>query len=116
MRKAGNDTMKNEENTGMKGLPEAFIKKMRGLLGEEAKEFFESYDRERTYGLRINPFKVSGELPEFLSGLEKIPWSEEGYYYEEAMGPGKHPFHEAGLYYIQEPSAQICAEALNPKP
>ena len=108
--------MKNEENTGMKGLPEAFVKKMRGLLGEEAEEFFESYDRERTYGLRINPLKVPGELPEFLGSFEKIPWSEEGYYYEEAMGPGRHPFHEAGLYYIQEPSAQICAEALNPKP
>ena len=108
--------MKNEENTGMKGLPEAFVKKMRGLLGEEAEEFFESYDRERTYGLRINPLKVPGELPDFLGSFEKIPWSEEGYYYEEAMGPGRHPFHEAGLYYIQEPSAQICAEALNPKP
>lgn len=108
--------MKNEENAGMKGLPEAFVKKMRGLLGEEAEAFFESYDRERTFGLRINPLKVSGELPEFLRGLEKIPWSEEGYYYEEAMGPGKHPFHEAGLYYIQEPSAQICAEALKPEP
>ena len=34
--------MKNEENAGMKGLPETFVKKMRGLLGEEAKEFFES--------------------------------------------------------------------------
>ncbi|MEY8394740.1 RsmF rRNA methyltransferase first C-terminal domain-containing protein [Lachnospiraceae bacterium 45-P1] len=108
--------MKNEENAGMKGLPETFVKKMRGLLGEEAKEFFESYDRKRTFGLRVNPLKISGELPEFLGGLEKIPWSEEGYYYEETMGPGKHPFHEAGLYYIQEPSAQICAEALKPEP
>ena len=108
--------MKNKENTDMKGLPEAFVEKMQGLLGEEAAEFFESYDRERSFGLRINPLKISGELPEFLRGLENIPWSEEGYYYEEAMRPGKHPFHEAGLYYIQEPSAQICAEALKPKP
>lgn len=91
---------------------------MRGLLKEEADSFFESYEESRRFGLRINPLKIPEEtmLPEYLKGLKKIPWSVEGRYYEESLRPGKHPFHEAGLYYIQEPSAQACAEILAPEP
>ena len=37
--------------------------------------------------------------------LSRVPWAEDGYYYEAPDQPGKHPFHEAGVYYIQEPSA-----------
>lgn len=98
------------------GLPEAFVEKMRGLLGDEADAFFESYDDTRQYGLRINPLKCKMEIPQYVQGLKKIPWAAEGYYYEETMRPGKHPFHEAGVYYIQEPSAMAVAEALMPKP
>lgn len=97
-------------------LPEAFVQKMQGLLGEEAEEFFNSYDKVRSYGLRINPLKCKGQIPEYLNGLKKIPWAKEGFYYEEPMRPGKHPYHEAGVYYIQEPSAMSVAEALEPKP
>ena len=38
-------------------LPEAFVKKMEKLLGSDAGPFFESYDAERKFGLRINPLK-----------------------------------------------------------
>lgn len=98
------------------GLPEAFVEKMRVLLGEEADAFFESYQETRRFGLRINPLKCGDELPEYLDGLKKIPWAKEGFYYDEPMRPGKHPYHEAGVYYIQEPSAMAVAEALDPKP
>lgn len=98
------------------GLPEAFVEKMRMLLGEEADDFFKSYEEERRYGLRVNPLKCADDLPEYLRGLKKIPWAKEGYYYEDSMRPGKHPYHEAGVYYIQEPSAMSVAEALEPKP
>lgn len=98
------------------GLPEAFVEKMRGLLGEEALAFFDSYQETRRFGLRINPLKCGDLVPEYVNGLKKISWTEEGFYYDEAMRPGKHPFHEAGVYYIQEPSAMAVAEALAPKP
>lgn len=105
-------------------LPEAFVEKMEKLLGSEAEAFFESYDAERKFGLRINPLKQkNGEFPveesplgEHLKGLAKVPWAKEGFYYEASMRPGRHPFHEAGAYYIQEPSAMSVAEALDPKP
>ena len=48
--------------------------------------------------------------------LEKVPWADYGYYYEEASRPGRHPYHQAGLYYIQEPSAMMPARLLDPGP
>ena len=97
-------------------LPKAFIEKMRGLLGDEAEIFFNSYDHVRSFGLRMNPLKCGDSVPDYVSGLKRIPWAKEGFYYDEIMRPGKHPYHEAGVYYIQEPSAMSVAEALEPKP
>lgn len=108
--------MKNKEIDTCTCLPEAFVEKMRGLLGPEAEAFFESYEESRQYGLRLNPLKTEGEIPADFLALRKIPWVSEGRYYEEDMRPGKHPLHEAGLYYIQEPSAMAVAEALAPHP
>ena len=119
MRDGDNEILKNKGNDMEKmtelGLPEAFVSKMQTLLGDEAKKFFESYDDVRRYGLRLNPLKCGGEIPEYVQELKRIPWAAEGYYYDETMRPGKHPFHEAGVYYIQEPSAMAVAEALEPK-
>jgi len=39
--------------------------------------------------------------------LEPIPWTKDGFYYNEGENPGKHPYYHAGLYYIQEPSAML---------
>lgn len=101
-------------------LPEDFKKKMRQLLGEEYETFVLSYEAERVQGLRFNTGKMS--LEEGLSrmggifGLTKIPWGQEGYYYDTRSRPGKHPCHEAGAYYIQEPSAMAVVELLDPQP
>ena len=38
-------------------LPEAFVEKMKKLLGSDAESFFKSYDAERKFGLRVNPLK-----------------------------------------------------------
>lgn len=48
--------------------------------------------------------------------LTKVPWAENGYYYEAEDQPGRHPFHGAGVYYIQEPSAMAPAELLGVRP
>lgn len=104
------------EITEKTALPRQFTEKMRSLLGEEFKDFIESYEKDRRFGLRINPLKESGALPEFMEQWKKIPWAEEGFYYDPETRPGKHPFHEAGLYYIQEPSAMAVTEALLPQP
>ena len=72
--------MKKMENIS---LPEAFVEKMSRLLGDGAGNFFESYERERSFGLRVKPLKAGERLPGLLSGLERIPWSREGFYYPE---------------------------------
>ncbi len=103
----------------MKQLPSEFLDQMRQLLGDdEFKAFLQSYEEERGYGLRYNPLKLQKE--DFLSKmpfpLEPGSWSREGFFYLNSDRPGKHVFHEAGAYYIQEPSAMIVTELLDPQP
>jgi len=99
-------------------LPEAFLAKMKNLLGTEFDEFLKSYDDSKFQGLRVNTLKISVE--EFLRicpfQLKPIPWCKEGFYYEEKDRPGKHPYYHAGLYYIQEPSAMAPVPVLGPQP
>lgn len=100
-------------------LPEAFCQRMQELLGNEAEEFFSSYQKEREYGLRYNPlkFKSREAFEEKLARepgwkLSPVPWCVGGYYYQPQDLPGRHPWHEAGAYYIQEPSAMSAVELL----
>ena len=108
-------------------LPELFLKRMQEMLGDEYPAFLESYDKDRYQALRLNALKIrkdgrsAAQLPdgqaehggeadrEVCAGLPwsltKVPWAENGYYYDKEDQPGKHPYHEAGVYYIQEPSA-----------
>lgn len=100
-------------------LPAGFIEKMERLLGEkEFGELLESYEKPRYYGLRVNTVKISVE--EFLKispfSLEPIPWTADGFYYQEGENPGRHPYYHAGLYYIQEPSAMLPGFVLNAQP
>lgn len=101
-------------------LPLAFTEKMEKLLGDEYNEFVSTYDTEHYKGIRINTLKISVE--EYLKitpyDLKSVPWVKEGFYYidDEKDRPGKHPHYHCGLYYIQEPSAMIPVEVLDPKP
>lgn len=110
---------------GERELPSAFVKEMKELFGKlpgvsvsELPAFIESFQKERSYGLRRNPLKYTREefeekMPFYL---ERIPWAEEGYFYKKEEQPGKSPYHETGAFYMQEPSAMIAAELLSPKP
>lgn len=96
-------------------LPIDFEKRMRDMLGDEYDTFIATYDEERAYGIRYNPLKISrGDFEEIVAAAtERVPWAEEGYYYNPDMQPGKSVLHEAGAYYIQEPSAMSAAELLD---
>ena len=110
---------------GMRELPAAFVEEMEtlfeklpGVSQSELPAFLESLGKERSYGLRRNPLKYEREEfeEEMPFSLERIPWTEEGYFYKKEDRPGKSPYHEAGAFYIQEPSAMIVAELLGAKP
>lgn len=99
-------------------LPEAFTDRMKALLKEEYQQFEDSYEANRSYGLRRNEGKAAKDAFEknMPFSLTPVPWAREGYYYKEEDRPGKHLLHEAGAYYIQEPSAMAVVEALDPVP
>lgn len=105
----------------MTSLPDAYIARVRAQLGPEADALLASYEAPRCYGLRLHPAKLTPQDGLFARvasafGLRPVPWCGLGYFYDEAARPGKHPWHAAGLYYIQEPSAMIAAELLDPQP
>ena len=81
-------------------LPKAFLERMKTMLGKEYEDFLKSYEAPRQFGLRVNTLKISVE--EFLKQspfhLTKVPWTENGFYYEEADRPARHPYYASGLY------------------
>jgi NOL1/NOP2/sun family putative RNA methylase len=99
-------------------FPLPFLAEIESLIGDELNDFLESYDTSRFYGLRVNRLKISVE--DFLKispfKLKAIPWTRDGFYYDETERPAKHPYYHAGLYYLQEPSAMVPVAALAPEP
>ncbi|MGN0194272.1 MAG: RsmF rRNA methyltransferase first C-terminal domain-containing protein [Pseudoramibacter sp.] len=100
-------------------LPEAFLKRMKALLGEEEFELFlKSYRHVPKKGLRANTLKagVSEMVRRIPFETQPIPWCGTGVYIDAEERPGKQLAYDAGLFYVQEPSAMIPAAALAPKP
>lgn len=99
-------------------LPNEFLTRMKSMLGGEYEAFLKSYEEERSFGLRVNTLKGGNEklFEAFGQRLAEIPWTEDGFFYDESLKPGKNPLHEAGAYYIQEPSAMLPAELLAAQP
>ena len=95
-------------------LPQKYLDAMKELLGDDFQAYLDSFGEKRLYGLRVNNLKISTE--DFLKicpfKLKRIPWIENGFYYEEDEKPAKHPYYFAGLYYLQEPSAMTPANIL----
>lgn len=88
-------------------LPDKFIEKYRNLLGQEADDFFATFDEEAVSGFRVNPLKNAQQ--EFDSPIPNTPW---GYYGKVS---GKSAEHVSGLVYSQEPAAQMVAQVASPK-
>lgn len=95
-------------------LPQEFLDRMRGQLGEEYEAFLACYEEDGYAGLRVNTEKISVEaflaLTEF--DLIPVPWTANGFYYRREEPVTRHPHYYAGLYYIQEPSAMLPASRL----
>lgn len=99
-------------------LPKLFLERMKKLLGEEYPAFLEAFSMESRRGLRVNTIKADAEtfVEEGYFSLERVPWTEDGFYIEGADKPGKSPLHAAGVYYMQEPSAMAPAVFLKVHP
>lgn len=98
-------------------FPADFLKRLTQQLGSDGlASFLDASDRPRAVALRINSLKT--DTPPNLSqyGLEAVPWTEHGYYYNPNTRPGLSAYHEAGLYYLQEASAMAPAGLLDVQP
>lgn len=94
-------------------LPDSYLNKMKILLKDEYEDYLNSFNLTPIKSLRVNTNKISIEdfLKIFPYKLEPIPWTSDGFYYEEDE-VSKHPYYYAGLYYIQEASAMLPGEVL----
>lgn len=95
-------------------LPEAFEERMKEMLGEEYPAFAQSYEKPRLRGLRVNTMKISPEEFERIAPfpVKRVPWVENGFFYDNDVFPAQHPYYAAGVYYLQEPSAMTPASRL----
>jgi 16S rRNA C967 or C1407 C5-methylase (RsmB/RsmF family) len=95
-------------------LPSAYLNDMKKILGSEYEAFLDSYSRPCRKALRINTLKLDvTDAAAFAEEFGKeagfhltpVPWTQNGFYYEEEDQPSRHSFYSAGLYYLQEASA-----------
>jgi 16S rRNA C967 or C1407 C5-methylase (RsmB/RsmF family)/NOL1/NOP2/fmu family ribosome biogenesis protein len=100
------------------GLPEAFVVRMRELLGPEAPAFLDGYRRPAQRAVRANPLKLDpADLPGLLGiDPDPVPWCREAFFLPEGVRVGGTLAHAGGLCYVQEPSALAVGEALDPRP
>ncbi|MBQ1507811.1 MAG: SAM-dependent methyltransferase, partial [Erysipelotrichaceae bacterium] len=95
-------------------LPESFLQEVKELFGEEYEAYLASFERPARPSLRVNTLKISAEEFQKIAPfpLARIPWTADGFYYDEKDRPSLHPYYYAGLYYLQEASAMVPAETL----
>lgn len=80
--------------------------------------FREQSEKHPRQGLRRNPLKAGKEFEERLSESfepEKSSWNSK-IYRVNSETPGKSMLHWRGEYYVQEESAALPVEVLNPQP
>ena len=87
-------------------FPSDFIEKYNNLLGDEAKDFFASFDQEAVSAYRTNPLKK--QQKDFPDAIPETPWGHYG------KISGKSADHATGLVYSQEPAAQMVAQVVSP--
>ncbi len=101
----------------MKQLPKAYEERMKTLLGEEFDSYIASLDDTPVRAFRVNTDKITVSDFEKINpfSVEKIPYSDTGYYFSHDK-IGNHPFHHAGMIYVQEPGAMAPAECVDIDP
>ena len=94
-------------------LPNEFKDRMKILLKEDYDKFINSFNEPDVKAIRVNTAKieVSDFTNLFPSSLERIPYTDDGFFVKEILG--SHPYHHAGLYYSQDPAAMMPANAIN---
>ncbi|HWB63146.1 MAG TPA: hypothetical protein VG603_06540 [Chitinophagales bacterium] len=88
-------------------LPEAFVSRMKTLLGSHYSAFQQSLDTPAPVSIRLNPLKP---IPKFEEE-ERVPWCKTGRYLTERPSFTFDPLFHAGTYYVQEASSMLIEQA-----
>lgn len=88
-------------------LPEEFISSVRLFLGEETPHFGAALAANTPVSIRLNPAKHRRNPMAFSQNVEKVPWSEYGYYLGNRPAFTFDPLFHAGYYYVQEASSMF---------
>lgn len=99
-------------------LPEAYLERMKGLLGDEYGAFLSSMEEPAVRSLKVNSLKSPEDfdINDHFSCEGSVEWEEGALYLAPGERPGLNPLHEAGAYYIQEASAMAAVPELDVKP
>ncbi len=96
-------------------LPEKLLQSLEGIEGFDREAFEKVHESgEQVTSIRINPlknFEIRNSKFE-ISRLEKVPWTEYGYYLKERPSFTFDPLFHAGCYYVQEASSMFLEQAL----
>lgn len=91
-------------------LPDAFVKRIQKTLGKEFKDFTDSLNTEAPTSFRINPNKFHLE---FSHNIEKVSWSNTGFYLDQRPSFISDPLFHNGSYYVQEAGSMFLEQAIH---
>lgn len=98
-------------------LPTDFIKKMKEMLSDEADAFFDSFNNEAQKAFHLNNKRaISEDILYKLDNINisKIPYYNNGYYYDNSFKVGSSVLFHLGSIYSQDPAAMMPVAALSP--
>ena len=87
-------------------FPSAFAQRMQVQLRQNWNEFLSAHEHPSPTSIRINPLKSNSK------DLERIPWTDFGYYLAQRPSFTFDPLFHAGAYYVQEASSMFLEQAL----
>ncbi len=87
-------------------FPSAFALRMQQRLQRDWQKFISAHAQPPPTSIRINPAKTNP------NDLEKIGWTDFGYYLEQRPSFTFDPLFNAGAYYVQEASSMFLEQAL----
>ena len=96
-------------------LPQAYLDRMKGQLGDAFDAYLFAMDQPEkraahTNGLKMSPAALGALRPDFT------PVGGAGFLLPPGFAPGKDVLHCAGAYYVQELSAQVPADLFDLRP
>jgi 16S rRNA C967 or C1407 C5-methylase (RsmB/RsmF family)/NOL1/NOP2/fmu family ribosome biogenesis protein len=95
-------------------LPQSLIQSLQNHKGFNETAFTAAHQSGgQITSIRLNPKKIFNiQHSIFDAQLEKVPWSQYGYYLPERPSFTLDPLFHAGAYYVQEASSMFLEEAL----